>query len=377
VTAAGATDVGRVSDHDDDTTLVRPDLDLYLAADGAGGHNAGNVASALAAASIAEFIEMSAQHAASRAEIDEFGLHRDARRLAAAIQSANRRIMKAGAEDEARRGMGTTVVATLFSRSSGVFHLGYVGDSRCYRLRDGYLELLTFDHSLTHDVLELRPDMDDASLSRFPPNVLTRALGMEEGVRVSVRTHQVAPGDRYLLCSDGLTDAIEPEALGGLLGLARPPSAIVAALIDAANEAGGPDNISAVVIACDSEAAHDASTAGLPLPRPRRKRRAARVPTVVEDDDQPDLVIEDDGAAASEDEAPDLVIEDDASSADVNLVIDELFSADTRLGAAIDRASGRATTEDDASGRCVACTAAIDPDANFCGFCGAQQSATS
>jgi protein phosphatase len=369
-----------VSNHDDDTTLVRSDLDLYLAADGAGGHNAGDVASALAAASIAEFIEMSAQHAASCVEIDEFGMHRDARRLAAAIQSANRRIMKAAAEDEARKGMGTTVVATLFSRASGVVQIAHVGDSRCYRLRDGYLELLTFDHSLLHDVLELRPDLDDTSLSRFPPNVLTRALGMEDGVRVSIRTHQIAPGDRYLLCSDGLTDAVEPETLGALLGLARAPSEIVKALIDAANDAGGPDNISAVVIACDSHAGHDGVTSKLPLPRPRRKRRGARAPSpppVVQDDDQPDLVIEDSADTVSEDEAPDLDWEADASSADVNLVIDELFSADTRLGAAIDRASGRTTSEGDHAGRCVACTAAIDPDVNFCGFCGAQQSASS
>ncbi len=410
VSGAGATDVGRVSDHDDDTTLVRPDLHLFLAADGAGGHAAGNVASGLAATSVAEFLELTAGVAATRAEIDAFGFYRDARRLATAIQHANRKIMKAGEETAAHKGMGTTVVAMMFSPGSGIVHLAHVGDSRCYRLREGVFELLTFDHSLWHDILELRPDIEDAALARLPPNVLTRALGMEDGVRVSVRTLEVEPGDRYVLCSDGLTDAIEPERIASKLALPSAPDVIVKALIDAANDAGGPDNISSVVILCERDDEGSPFVQPLPLPRPRRKRArlAAAPPTPVQPDDLPDIVFDDDDAgpevSASEDDddgadisieegeadaaelvasaeasvevAPDLEWDESAEDGpEVTAVVDELFAMNTRLGAAIDRAAGRTTAEAPEVARCVACTAAIETDANFCGFCGACQTA--
>ncbi len=397
VSAGGGSDVGKVSDHDDDTTLVRADLQLYLVADGAGGHNAGNVASAMAAASVAEFLEMTAAVAATHPEVDAFGMRRDARRLATAIQYANRNILKSAAESEDRKGMGTTVVAVLMSAASGVLTLAHVGDSRCYRLRDGHLELLTIDHSLFHDILELRPDIDDAALARLPPNVLTRALGMEDGIRVSVQTLEVSPGDRFVLCSDGLTDAIHPEAIASILALRMEPDELVQAFIKAANDAGGPDNISAVVILCDADALSTARTPiqRLPLPRPRRRKRPA--PTVVVDptlygdadgesedgdpgdDDQPDLEIDVD-AHEPEIDAPDLDWEadaaaeaGDASSDDVSEVAELLLAVDTRLGAAIDRVSGRGATEGSEAVRCVKCTGAIQATANFCGLCGARQ----
>ncbi len=323
VLAAGASDIGRVCKHDDDTTLVRPDLQLYLAADGVGGHNAGNVASALAAASVAAFLENTAAASALRPEFDSFGLHRDSRRLASAIQYANRKIVKAAAADDALAGMGTTIVAVLLSPSSGSMALAHVGDSRCYRLRDGHLELLTFDHSLVHEVLELRPDIEDAALARLRPNVLTRALGMEDVVRVSVRTVEVAPGDRFVLCSDGLTDAIDPEAIAAVLGPERPVDTIVSSFIDAANDAGGPDNISVVVIVCQPNLAAAPLAQRLPLPRPRRrKRRAPPVAAIVRDDDGPDLVMEDEAETPrTEVEAP--VLSWDASPMEPELSYSE------------------------------------------------------
>ena len=251
ILAAGGTDIGRGRKHNEDSVLLRSDLQLYILADGAGGHNAGNVASALATTSIANYLEETANRDGARHDIDAFGLATDARRLAISIQRANRDIIEIANSSNKRRGMGTTVVAALVHAEMAALHLAYVGDSRCYRLRAGEFELLTFDHSLIHDVLELKPDMDDDALARLPRNVVTRALGMEEPVRVSVRTHHLLAGDRYLLCSDGLTDALEPEQICEVLLVPRAPDEIVGTLIELANTAGGMDNIAAVVIACE------------------------------------------------------------------------------------------------------------------------------
>jgi PPM family protein phosphatase len=251
VRAAGLTDVGRVRDHNEDAILLRPDLELYVLADGAGGHNAGEVASALATRSIINFFEATAAAYRNRSEVDDFGFWTGARRLASAVHKANRDIIQIGRTSKIHDGMGTTVVALHVSTASGLLHLSHVGDSRCYRLRHGYLEQLTEDHSLVVDVLELRPEVDDLTLSRLPTNVITRALGMDPNVRVPIRTCELAPGDRYLLCSDGLSNKVSHAEIRDILGHHSDPSQIAGDLIHAANEAGGDDNIAAVVVICD------------------------------------------------------------------------------------------------------------------------------
>jgi protein phosphatase len=245
----GATDVGR-RDHNEDHVLLRPELGLYLLADGAGGHNAGNVASALATTTVANVFESSETALVERAEIDDFGLWTMARRLAAAIQRANSEVIEVAKKTEKYKGMGTTIVAAAFSADGDVVHVAHVGDSRCYRLRDGLLEALTVDHSLIVDVLETRPDADDQLLGRMPRHVVTRALGMEENVRVSLRSLRVVPGDKYLLCSDGLTDVLDEGRVEELLCADRTPEDHVRALVEAALAAGAEDNVGAVVVAC-------------------------------------------------------------------------------------------------------------------------------
>jgi hypothetical protein len=135
IRAAGATDIGRVRKHNEDTVLLRDDLQLYIVADGAGGHNAGNVASALATTAIANFFENTQKDVDSIPEYDEFGFSTGARRLARAIQRANRDIIEIAKSSMRHRGMGTTVVAAWARPELGVIHLGHVGDSRCYRHR--------------------------------------------------------------------------------------------------------------------------------------------------------------------------------------------------------------------------------------------------
>jgi PPM family protein phosphatase len=247
--AAGATDIGP-REHNEDTVLIRRELGLFLLADGAGGHNAGNVASALATSTVANVFETSAAALSYRPEIDDLGLWTIARRLAAAIQRANADIIEVAKKTAKYQGMGTTLVALAFSREGDVVHVAHVGDSRCYRLRGGILEALTVDHSLVVDVLEMYPDADDELLARVPRNVVTRALGMEDSVRVSARSLRAVAGDTYLLCSDGLTGVLDDWHIEDILVEPRAPEDHVRALIDAALAAGAQDNIAVVAVAC-------------------------------------------------------------------------------------------------------------------------------
>src|SRR6188768_569699 len=187
--AGGATDVGKRRAHNEYAVLVRDDLSLYLVADGAGGHNAGEVASALCARSMANYFGATIRSTQQSPEFNRFGIPHGARRLSAAILKAHRDIVEISRSSHVHRGMGTTVVAACFSPRSGLMHVAHVGDSRCYRLRQGDLELLTQDHSLLTDVLEQRPELDDDVLARLPKNIVTRALGIDAKLRVSMRSH--------------------------------------------------------------------------------------------------------------------------------------------------------------------------------------------
>jgi protein phosphatase len=282
---AGATDIGQ-REHNEDHVLLRPELGLFLLADGAGGHNAGNVASALATTTVANVFETSATTLGDRPEVDGFGLWTMARRLATAVQRANAEVIEVAKKTAKYQGMGTTLAALAFSPEGDIVHVAHVGDSRCYRLRGGLLELLTVDHSLVVDVLEMHPDIDDALLGRMPRHVVTRALGMEESVRVTMRTQRALAGDVYLLCSDGISDALDDGRVEELLGDARSPDEHVRALIEAALVAGAQDNLAAVVVACEAtEVAPKRRPSARPMPPPapppKRRRPIGSAPEII------------------------------------------------------------------------------------------------
>jgi len=317
--AAGASHIG-MRRHQEDFVLVRDDLLLYLVADGAGGHKAGDVASALAARSISNFVGSTVRATHEKPEYDRFGLPTGARRLAMAVQKANRDILEISRTHRQHRGMGTTVVALCFSPRSGLVHVANVGDSRCYRWRDGHLEQLTQDHSLLTDILEDRPDLDDAVLANLPKHVVTRALGMTEAVRVSVRSHSVADGDRFLLCSDGLSAPVSAEAISDTLSLDDPPAQTAQKLISLATEAGARDNISALVVDCLG-----GPEVTLP-PDPRRQAPARpRDPTRSGEPSMPELLllgieeIDVDGGPAFQ------VVPTDTATADLARALDDLI----------------------------------------------------
>jgi protein phosphatase len=164
------------------------------------------------------------------------------------VHKANRDVVEISRTSPEHRGMGTTVVAACFSPRSSLVHVAHVGDSRCYRLRGGHLEQLTQDHSLLTDALEQRPELEEDVLARLPRNIVTRVLGLEDQVRVSIRSYAVAGGDRYLLCSDGLSGPVPAGEIAETLRRAEAPAAIAEKLVALANRHGGPDNVAAIVI---------------------------------------------------------------------------------------------------------------------------------
>lgn len=310
ITGAGDTHIGG-REHNEDSILLRPDLDLYMVADGAGGHNAGNIASAMATTTVAHYFEETQESAADAPAYDEMGLSYAARRLATAFQRANQEVIEISQSSETKRGMGTTLVACCFDLTHSMLILGHVGDSRCYRVRDGRLELLTQDHTLINDVLEMRPDIDSASAKKLPRNVITNALGMDTQVRVSVRTHEVAPGDRYLLCSDGLTDEVDEGQIQQALQLASTPEEAVRLLIDLATDNVPRDNIGVVVLGC-SLGRGVGRLPEKPVP-PRRRYPEDALIIADEDDDEHSLeviIIQD----PDDDEAPEIEIVEDRAA---------------------------------------------------------------
>ena len=169
-----------------------------------------------------------------------------------------------------------------------MIHVAHVGDSRCYRWRDGVLELLTHDHSLLNDALELRPNIDDAALARLPQNVVTRALGMEPNVRVSVRSFRMLAGDKYLLCSDGLSDFLDEDTIGDVLAVDRSADDLVRGLVGKTLEREARDNIAAVVVTC----ALASGAVAVPRAAPVMRRPSSMPPPGgPSDDDDPEIVI--------------------------------------------------------------------------------------
>jgi protein phosphatase len=281
--------MGRVRPHNEDAILVRPDLMLWAVADGAGGHNAGNVASALAMASIANHFEATDADCKKLPDVDRFGIPTNARRLSSAIRKANADIVEISKSAKKYGGMGSTVVAAALSRRSPMLHVAHVGDSRCYRLRAGKLEQLTHDHSLFNDLIELHPDLPDEATAKLPRHVITRALGMEETVRATVRAFEAVAEDLVLLCSDGLTRELPDEEIRRVLMLPEPPSELVDLLVRIANDAGGDDNIAVVVLAFDQSQATEEDEDALPElaqalepdPTPPSRAEAISAPEIV------------------------------------------------------------------------------------------------
>jgi protein phosphatase len=239
-------------EENEDAFCVREDLGLYMVADGMGGHAAGEIASRMAVDSVEAFIQDTRDADVRRTwpfPYDQ-SLSLDGNRLKAAFRLANRRLATAMADDVALRGMATTAVATLFTdRQTPV--VAHVGDSRIYRWRQGVLEQLTEDHSCVSEQVRAGT-LSEADARRHPwKNVVTRALSGGEDPGVDVHDLDVHAGDRLLICSDGLSSVLSADRLRAILGDRRTLDETCRALVDAATEAGGPDNITVALLQVD------------------------------------------------------------------------------------------------------------------------------
>lgn len=244
---AGTTDVGRTRAHNEDCIAVKEDLQLVVLADGMGGYQAGEVASKIAVDVVIDEITDSKLTEKDIARIDpDVGVSVAMRRLRSAIEKANNRICSVQREREELDGMGTTIVAACFY--DGRVGIAHVGDSRCYRLREGKLEQLTRDHSLVQDQLEKGLISADEAAHSPQKNLITRALGIDALAEADTHEFRTRAGDMYLLCSDGLSDMVDNSDIHKELVSNRSTKDMVARLVAAANEAGGRDNISVIIV---------------------------------------------------------------------------------------------------------------------------------
>ena len=240
---AGATDVGSVRHINQDAYAHFHQAErgetLFVVADGLGGHRGGEVASRLAVEALGQLI----------GEGDD----EPAVRLSRAITTANQNILTAARKDRTLDGMGTTVVCLLMAEN-GRSYVAHVGDSRLYRIRGGHIDVITEDHSLV--VTLVRHGILSPEAAREDPrrNQILRALGVRDDIEIEVAPVQLMPGDTYLLCSDGLHGLIEDDEIHRLVAAETEPEAIAAALIDAANQAGGLDNITCLIASLPSPA---------------------------------------------------------------------------------------------------------------------------
>jgi PPM family protein phosphatase len=251
--AFGKTDVGRKRQHNEDAMLVDPALGLYIVADGMGGHAAGEVASARAVEVVKQHLQTNKSILKELAKEPSQAARAAASSLVeVAIQRACADIYKMATNDATKRGMGTTFVSLVISGNKGV--IGHVGDSRVYLVRNGQCHRLTEDHTLIAAQLKAGTITRDQAASSQYRNVITRAVGIQESVQVDTLIVDAVPGDLFMLCSDGLHGYLADDEVAALVASTPVPD-LPDRFVALANERGGKDNITTVVVALSGEGA--------------------------------------------------------------------------------------------------------------------------
>lgn len=240
------TDTGLKRDHNEDSVGSEKAIGLAVLADGMGGHNSGEIASAMTIAHVLERFKTTYKNIEHGGLDWDSGLTQETILLKEAILEANKEVYEAAQASLANRGMGTTVVAMLFLNNK--VSIAHVGDSRAYRLRDGTFELLTEDHSLLQELVRKGFYTREEARQSAQKNVITRALGIDTRLTVDVLEEITDVGDIYLVCSDGLTDMVSDDDIHRILQENEDDIETAAdELVLAANENGGKDNISVIL----------------------------------------------------------------------------------------------------------------------------------
>ena len=246
--SCGITDVGMKRQRNEDNYLINDELQLYVVADGMGGHAGGEFASQIAVTTVEEvFVNIRDERSVS----DNGPATRDMliqEKLKYAIRLAGKRIYERAQVETEYRGMGTTALVIYMGKRRG--YVAHVGDSRAYRIRNDEVVQITEDHSLVNEQIKAGLINKDAAKSHKLRNIITRSLGYQEEVEIDTQVLEVEPGDTYLLCSDGLSNLVEDHELGELLAQNTFQEAAMG-FVDLANRRGGDDNITCVMARVD------------------------------------------------------------------------------------------------------------------------------
>jgi len=246
----GLSDIGRLRQRNEDALALSLDAGAAVVADGMGGHPGGDVASSIAAAAATEIL--------TRAASNDPSSHGFASRMRAvmveAVDGAHRSIRERGAVEPHLDGMGTTLTAMIVHPETGTWVIGHVGDSRAYRIHGDTIDQVTRDDTWIQQQIEQNPDLDPARARHSPyAHLLTQCLGLEDQPTPQIVDGTAESGDRFLLCSDGLVGMLEDDTVLSILSESpshaeTDPDALIRKLIEAANEAGGHDNITAALV---------------------------------------------------------------------------------------------------------------------------------
>jgi serine/threonine protein phosphatase PrpC len=248
--SSGLSDVGVIRSHNEDCFEIDPEHQVFVVADGMGGHSHGEIASRIAVDAIREFVSRTEDNDATLPFEMDPAISRQGNRIRAAIRIAHDRVLRAIRQDASLHGMGTTVVGLLLDGDS--ISVAHVGDSRAYRLRQGKLELLTQDHTWVNEQVVAGFLSEEQARAHPLKNVVTRALGGDAEVDIDVKEWAVEAGDIYLLCSDGLTTMLTDDEILARLRTPGRLEEICGRLVRDANSRGGYDNVSVVLVRIES-----------------------------------------------------------------------------------------------------------------------------
>ena len=240
-TIVSKTDPGRARENNEDSVAFDAATQLGVLADGMGGYNAGEVASGMATAFIKSEMARWLSEAGKQANTREIR-----RALEICVDNANRSVFNAAISNAQYSGMGTTLVVAVFQDAKVL--LGHIGDSRCYRFRNGELTQVTKDHSLLQEQIDAGLLTLEQAATSSHKNLVTRALGVEDAVLLELNELAVEAGDLFLMCSDGLSDMANDAEIATVLDSQMPMAQKADQLISLANEHGGRDNISVLLI---------------------------------------------------------------------------------------------------------------------------------
>ena len=252
ITSCGITDVGQKRQNNEDNFLINDEINLYVVADGMGGHVGGEFASQIAVTTIEEVIQnVEVDPEATRPDWGALGsaVAISGEKLKYAIRLAGKRIFDRTNDEPELRGMGTTTVAMLFDQNK-VF-LAHVGDSRAYLIRASTVAQVTEDHSLVNEQIRLGLITREAARNHKLKNIITRSVGYQEDVEIDTIVRPVEKGDRFVLCSDGLSNLVEENEILEVVGGAQSTETAAQKLIDLANSRGGDDNITLIIAQVD------------------------------------------------------------------------------------------------------------------------------